>query len=336
MQVPDEIRKCAAFVAYRTADGEFHERGTAFFITRSIKGVEKAWVYAVTAKHVIDKIKEKGLDKVYLRMNLADGEYGWMETDLDQWRFHPTDASVDVAVHYVYLSEKVNGVAINHVAYPIEGFATDNVISKQNIGIGDEVFITGLFHHRKGDRINIPIVRVGNIAAMPEEPIQTDFGATESTPGTMDAYLIEARSMGGLSGSPVYVHLGFVRNLQGATNILSKGVTFYLLGLMHGHWDTKAQIDEVTEDSLQLKKVNMGIAIVVPAPKILEVINQPSMRMEEQRVEQELRSKHLPTLDSVDSDVEEAPTREDFFNMLRKVSRPDQPPPDEETSETSE
>jgi hypothetical protein len=67
-----------------------------------------------------------------------------------------------------------------------------------HIGIGDAVFITGLFSHHPGKARNLRVIRVGNIAAMPDEPVKTQRGE-------MEAYLIEARSLGGLSGSPVFV-----------------------------------------------------------------------------------------------------------------------------------
>jgi hypothetical protein len=51
--------------------------------------------------------------------------------------------------------------------------------------------------HHTGDLKNVPIVRVGNLASYPSEQIQTRAF------GRMEAYLIEARSIGGLSGSPV-------------------------------------------------------------------------------------------------------------------------------------
>jgi hypothetical protein len=67
-------------------------------------------------------------------------------------------------------------------------------------------------HHRlvresHGRHQNVPIVRVGNFASYPAEQIQTGFGR-------MDAFLIEARSIGGLSGSPVFVHIGNVRVVE--------------------------------------------------------------------------------------------------------------------------
>ncbi len=51
----------------------------------------------------------------------------------------------------------------------------------------------------------------------------------------------------------------------------------YLLGLMHGHWDIPPENknDLAVKDSFG--SVNMGIAIVVPAKKILETLNHPEL-----------------------------------------------------------
>jgi hypothetical protein len=74
--------------------------------------------------------------------------------------------------------------------------ATDEVIETEAIGIGDEVFMVGLFRNHLGRDRNEPIIRVGNIAAMPTDPIRSQVY------GDMRAILVEARSIGGLSGSP--------------------------------------------------------------------------------------------------------------------------------------
>jgi hypothetical protein len=143
---------------------------------------------------------------------------------------------------------------------PTSTFLTDEVIKARNIGTGDEVFMTGLFAYLEETEKNLPIVRMGNIALMPDEPIATKFGKT-------DAYLIEARSLGGLSGSPAFVHPW-------------QGDRFYLLGLMHGHWDTPNEVSEVpvVQDAVgNTESVNVGIAIVVPAKKILEVLDHPEL-----------------------------------------------------------
>ena len=93
------------------------------------------------------------------------------------------------------------------------------------------MFISGLFLHHFGKSRNIPIVRIGNLAALKEEKI-----ATKSF-GEIDGYLIEARSTGGLSGSSVFLNLGLVRFFEGrATRYTADTDTVYLLGLIHGHY----------------------------------------------------------------------------------------------------
>ena len=114
---------------------------------------------------------------------------------------------------------------------------------------------------------------------MPEEKIQT--GSEE-----MEAFLIESRSIGGLSGSPVFVKVaeprtgGHTLRIKGRRMRVSEtrelGVDrIYLLGLVHGHWDIPpSQVDAAIVDNSR-ESVNVGIAIVVPAQKILEVLNHP-------------------------------------------------------------
>lgn len=177
-----------------------------------------------------------------------------------QWWYHPTDEKIDVAVIPWAPPKEVDFKYI-----PTEIFLSDEIISSRNIGSGDEVFMTGLFVHVAGSTRNLPLVRTGNIAMMPNEPIPTGMGI-------MDAYLIEARSIGGLSGSPAFV---------------GKGGSYYLMGLMHGHWDILPTSKEDIGDLDSFGAVNMGIAIVVPAKKILEVINHP--KLTEKRQQQDER-----------------------------------------------
>jgi hypothetical protein len=97
--------------------------------------------------------------------------------------------------------------------------------------------------------------------------------------GKMDAYLIEARSIGGLSESPAFVY----RTVPFCTG------NFYLLGLIHGHRDIAPELKNDLDMPHDLfEKVNMGIAIVVPAKKILEVLNQPKILEEIEKLEKKL------------------------------------------------
>jgi len=289
MQVPEEARKCVAFVGFRNPDGVYEVRGTAFFVSRSVEDLESSFTYVVTAKHVIDKIRDRLAEKVCLRLNFKDGDARWLETDISNWHFHPDDSEVDVA-----LLRWGFPIDCDHLYLATNMLLTSERVEKYEIGIGDDVVISGLFARQYGLKINIPIVRIGNIAAMPEERVEV------SGFGLIDAYLIEARSIGGISGSPVFVNLGLHRFMKGQFMKTVQGPIFYLLGLVHGHWDAlPSSYDAITEDAFSAEKVNMGIAIVVPASKILEVINQPAVKKLDNEEERLLRSQLNQPLPSV-------------------------------------
>jgi hypothetical protein len=278
MQIPEEIRKCVAFLGYPMADGSERLRGTAFFVSRDIGG--RTFTYAVTAKHVIDKIKNLGINEVILKLNRTGGAALANRVPLANWHFHPSDKSVDVAVLRVVLPD-----ALDYRTFPIIGAATSDVIKAHNIGIGEEVFLTGLFSPHVETERNVPIVRAGVIAAMPEERISTKIGK-------IDAYLIEARSIGGLSGSPVFVYLPEARGGR-----LTRGPIYFLLGIVHGHFDSEELKKDVIEDAFPEETINMGIAIVVPIEKVIEVLDQPKLRDEDGKIAESIRKRNLPTMD---------------------------------------
>lgn len=275
MQIPKEIRKGVVFLGYRDDSGVEHFAGTAFYVSRTI-AVGLGFTYLVTARHVIDGIRNKGQEPVLMRVNQTRGSAVWIETPIDHWTPH-ADTSVDVAVKRTVIIP-----GIDHNSIPIRNFVNDSIIKAENIGMGDEVFLPGLFLNHYGEDRNIPIIRTGNIAAMPEEKV------TVTKLGKIDAYLIEARSIGGLSGSPVYVHVEAVRySDERMPTAIYSGPGHYLLGLMHGHYDQYWQSGK--------DKVNLGIAIVVPAAKILEVINQPIIKSADDKDEKDWLEKGMLT-----------------------------------------
>jgi hypothetical protein len=260
MRVPDEVRQCVVYLGLPIAGEDGSEtmwpKGTAFFVGMPSQKLESvAYVYLVTAKHVATRLQQQ---QFLIRVNDTRGTATFVRSGDARWWFHPSDESVDVAVLPWAPPEYVE-----HKRVPIAMFLTEEIVQSKSIGTGDEVFITGLFIHLAGSARNLPIVRMGNIAMMPDEPVPTSVGSIE-------AYLIEARSIGGLSGSPAFVRQTVSAGIGG----------FYLLGLMHGHWDIppEARDDRVPEaDEEAQGRVNMGIAVVVPATKILEVLSQPAL-----------------------------------------------------------
>ncbi|MFC2023021.1 hypothetical protein ACFLTL_02570, partial [Chloroflexota bacterium] len=201
MLVPDEVRKCVVFICYK-GDTGVKLGGTAFFVGVPGENPDIIYPYLVTARHVIEGVKKKSIDgTVGIRINRKNQSVQVVNTNLNDWRFHPTDDTVDVAAIQIAPSTEV----YDFLYIPSSMAATEEVIVKEKIGCGDEVFLTGLFISHYGAEKNVPIIRIGNIACMPEELVQSkELGATE-------AYLVEARSIGGLSGSPVFVHLSGIR-----------------------------------------------------------------------------------------------------------------------------
>ncbi len=240
--------------------------------------------HAVTAKHVVRWIDGQ---RFLIGLNFKDGKAGWFSSDM-KWWYHPTD-EVDAAVTVFTPTSRFD---IEYI--PETAFVTEETISKYQIGIGDEIAIIGLFTRFYGKTKHIPIVRGGNIAMMPSEKLPQTDGEKDCE---MDVYLVEGRSIGGLSGSPVFVrhtvHVGSLAASDGKPQTLSGLGHSHFLGLMRGHWDLPVSLQ-----GEQAEAVNMGVSIVVPAKKILEVLYHPELVELREKHDKAYRDENLPTLDA--------------------------------------
>lgn len=268
MRVPENIRKCVGFVAYLNhTTGNLVPVGSVFFLGVDAEGDQVCPVFAVTARHVIDGLRKKGVTEIFLRLNLKPEEEKPLmayQTALEQWFVHNADPSIDVAIC------PMNIPAIcDHMILPTSMSLTQAIMQEQEVALGDEVFVAGLFRHHVGEKRNIPIIRTGNIAAFDEEPVQTRLF------GSMHAYLIEARSIGGISGSPVFLNLGFVRSIGRDVKFnRSNNPMFFLMGLVHGHYDEDEKEEDPGDPQRAINsKINTGIAIVVPIDDIKVVMD---------------------------------------------------------------
>ncbi len=227
-------------------------------------------MWAVTARHVIDGLRGNGVKDIFLRTNSKTDHSGAPpmrieSTSIDKWYAHPTDTTIDVAICEMGIAAEVDQLVI-----PRNRSITPATWASQEVGLGDEVFVAGLFHHHFGKRRNIPIVRIGNLIALNEERVETRMG-------DIDAYLIECRSIGGLSGSPVFLNLGVSRSIEGQVKHSTTGQPItYLLGLMHGHFDVPADELDLPSPSEKsdAERINAGVGIVVPCNSILAVIDE--------------------------------------------------------------
>jgi hypothetical protein len=263
MRVPEDVRKCVVFLGLEVLNEhkqpELRFSGTGFMVgVRARKNENISFSYLVTAKHVEVKLRGK---RFAVRANTKDGgaEVFWFQ-DV-HWFHHPDDASADIAV-----MSWVPPEVVDYRLWDIGDLMFDAAMEGAGVGVGTDVFVTGLFAKHSGTSKNLPIVRAGNIAMLPDERVPT------TNFGDMQVYLIEARSIGGLSGSPVFVSTDTRRVL--------------LLGNIHGHWDLPPAAVSDAVDAQLLKSVNAGVAMVTPAVKIYETIFQEELvkiREEEER-----------------------------------------------------
>jgi hypothetical protein len=319
VRVPDQVLKCVAFigeVTHRDEHGEVFGDlvATGFFVSvRSSHFPELRHVYFVTAKHVAVDLKDREL---YILVNSKDGPPIRLTDYRPYWFFHPTDDKADVVL--LEVAEQLNA---DYMAVLTKDFVTEEDISRREwVDVGDEIFVTGLFTLAPGQRRNTPIVRTGNVAMIPMEQIQTELGFS-------DVYLVEGRSIGGLSGSPAFVRRTETFKIQ----LPDKRITevncpgpFKLLGLMQGHW--LIDPSEANNPAIRhvQKGVNAGIAIVTPAAKIMEILNQPAMMKIRELSDEDLGRQrgNVPGSDMAKKSTKENPiTKAEFEDALKKVSR---------------
>src|SRR5665213_484408 len=312
--VPNGIRKCVVFLGIKK-QGRFYPRATAFFASSEDQGF---WFpFLVTAEHVVSALLLKN-EQIYVRVNLQKGGAEEHPIPAASWFFHPDPSQqTDVAVCWF----EPLGTDMDITATPLEKpyIASEEIMDGYNIGPGDEVAIIGLFRSHYGLQKNTPVVRIGNIAAIADEPVETTYC------GFIEAHLIEARSIGGLSGSPVFLSLQQQRNIVGTPNS-SVERPYYLFGLMHGHFDIKdLNMDVVTDAETEaLGAINTGMGVVVPVKKIVETVNQPEVLELRRRLIAEAKSGGA-TADVFDDDLPangENPThREDFMRLVGAAAR---------------
>jgi hypothetical protein len=274
VRLSSRVQKVVVFVGEKIGP-VFHPHGTAFIAISPIDShPDLGWQALVTCRHVIEGI---GSDTVTVRINDEGGHAELIPLPKKNWIPHE-NPKIDVSVCPVLLPR--DQFDILHVGMDHDLLARGD-LRDEGVNAGDEVFFSGMFTRRLGDKGNIPIVRCGTIAALLQEEIETEYGFHE-------AFLIEARSVSGLSGSPVYVYYS-----QRPENLAAGGAETHLVmgmilgtSLAHDPRDyVEIQQPKVPEphDGAPKSKyaaipLNTGLAVVLPIWLIKEAINQPRVR----------------------------------------------------------
>jgi hypothetical protein len=303
-RISDAYTHCAVYIYESVADAR---NGVQYGGSGLLAGVElekdpikegysRGHVYVVTNWHVVLKARNP-----VLRFNRTDGQIECIETRQDQWHQHKDGDDVAVFPLQAPLDE------FEYVVLGTEMFVTPKLIYEEDIGIGDDAVMIGRFITHDGKQRNTPAVRFGNIAMMPGEKIPTEGGFGQ------EAFLVEIRSLPGYSGSAVLVYSPCAMNdmsqrragrkrgehpeetdpsvvKQGGTTQTTRRMpdwTYlnpkgpFVLGIDFCHLDRKTKVNEPNGDAVSegwYVKENTGMAGVIPAWKIAEILDYEELR----------------------------------------------------------
>lgn len=272
MRVPDAILECVGFLCLKR-EGKYDVIGNAFFVTVLSDDKTREFYYLITAKHLVEMCSEG--DDLWVRLNTKAG--GIDHLRLKGTWVYPKDTEeydMDVAaIEFIPPRDDLEFGSIPEISILRQHYKPEDVpaeLAWASPGIGDDLLAVGLFSGHEGGKNRMrPIVRFGHLAAMPYEPIKS-----KKSKKLYFAYLAELRSIGGLSGSPVFL----IVDTDGQAAIRRKPPTFFLIGLIRGQWSYDIDSSILNYSEQELPETSSGISTVTPSPLILGLILGEKMK----------------------------------------------------------
>ena len=280
-------------------------------------------LYLVTNDHV-------RLDSRAVRFNLHGGNFDVVAVEPDEWIEHQDGD--DIAVREIMQHDAHKYSCIN-----LSMLLTPDVQPEPPYGPGDEVFFMGRYVDHAGHAHNEPTVREGIISGIPSEPISQ----LPERKHEQESILVEARSLSGFSGSPVYVtRTGTIEqspDFKGAPIVVNTDEQpVYLLGIDWGHhpWQEPVIKDRTPIPGLYIDG-NSGMMMVIPAAKLVSLLTEhPDLIAKRREAEREFIatagdwSAVGATLDSAKLPEGPGGEFENFEDLTRKLVQTPKPKAD--------
>jgi hypothetical protein len=283
MRVDDQVRKTVVYIGYEAAGG-FIPYGTGFLCGTTLEDV--CFNFVATAAHVFHRIPG---DSIYIRANRNEGGSSVVQINKSRAIFHEKPEVDLVIVNFHFSSDIFDVMHIDVSRDSLQSFG-----SGWQHGIGDEVCVSGLYTSHFGRIRNIPVIRIGHIASMPEEPVQTNLGY-------VDGYIIELHSIAGLSGSPVFVSpFPFWWNEDRSAHQVRNNNIPIPFGMLLGHHVIESKEDEIpiseyqssgSEEPSVLSARNTGFGVVIPLQRITEILERDDIVRVLRQVAEQYRKK---------------------------------------------
>lgn len=310
--------------------GERTSVGSAFFVELPVVGSDAIAEYVVTANHVVTMCQAANHWPLYARVNTIDG--GYENLLVPDWEsdFDNEIAATSLRKPIDELGDRAQLLDVLCIA-PHEFVRDEIQFDRMNPGVGDDVFFIGLFERHPGKTQNQPAFRFGNISLMPKEKVRVEIDRRGGT-ALVHAYLVEARSHSGHSGSPAFLYM----DIPAWTTIEHRTYPPALLGLVQGHFDSTSDLD-LLGDIRKVRKENAGMAVIIPASAILRLLIEREAFVNEREEIRHLRESEelAATADVLLSDDDETFGPGDFNEALRRATRITPPKSDPEGGGTS-
>lgn len=222
--------------------------------------------HIITNKHVIEN------GNTTVRFNNRTREHEAFDYDERNWVKYPGS---DLAA---FLLPEIDPRLSYEVVEPSSFLNRDHIV-RYDIGIGNEVFFVGRFVNAEGKDWNRPSLRFGTIAQ----------ASTDKVDG-VESFLVEARSISGFSGSPVFFYRMAGVPLQvHAAGHLATPLGPWLLGVDWCHiYDYMDAYDDAGNKLSFKIRTNSGMMGVVPVWHLESLLFGPKLREMRKRKELEI------------------------------------------------
>jgi hypothetical protein len=208
---------------------------------------------------------------------------------------------------------------------------------------GDDCLMVGRYINQDLRQFDRPVVRFGNLAMLPEHVYQHERSFDQ------ESFLVDMRSQPGFSGSPVFVYYeetGWrylpplrevpetedpvkdaedrVKALEEQTagrhvsGVMSKT---WLLGIDWGHLPVWGDVYDDSKQRIGRTRVSTGMAGVVPAWKLRDLLNEEGIRMARDKAEERLAEKDEGAAELDASKPDEFAEFEDLTRKLVQVPK---------------
>ena len=296
--IPPQVTKVIGFIySPDPATGRPEPAGTCFLIAvPTNKDPSRLWIYAVTNKHVLLNEQTKSwFSQIWVRLNTRGGRSQLVPIQLEtsivtQNLFPSHEPGTDLALIMLPDLSRFDVSALG-----TNDLTAASQMTQMNIAPGTDLFFSGMFSEYLGNTRIEPIVRFGRVAMIPEGKVL--FGGVAE-----DLILAEVFSFGGNSGSPVFYYQGIDRSpgsvIVGTPIVKLAGVMQgFFPGNEHPYGEAAGSLGQPTisarspskktpsgsmpAEGIPLFPPNSGIAAIIPAQKILDVLDYTELKIQQ-------------------------------------------------------